>query len=62
MEPKTISLGQLRAQLEVFDDDWQVFFGAGNLTFFRTKARGDKLLQIEFSEDTTGVRTLDERD
>ena len=46
-----MNLGDLRANLELFPDDYEVTFGSGNLKFYRTKQRGDKLVQIEFSPD-----------
>lgn len=52
----TISVGQLRQEFEGVPDDWQVSFSG--LEFYRTKVRGDKLIQIEFNEpvylDDTG--------
>jgi hypothetical protein len=48
----TITVGELRRHLNVFPDDWELFFGDGNLQFYRTKARGDKLVQIEFNQFT----------
>jgi hypothetical protein len=51
---KTFTVGDLRRHLEVFADDWELQFGPsftdGALTFYRTKARGEKLVQIEFNE------------
>lgn len=44
----TISVGDLRRHLEPFGDDWEVSFSG--LKFFRTKARGPKLVQIEFEQ------------
>lgn len=43
-----ITVGELKRHLEVFGDDWVVDFSG--LEFYRTKARGEKLVQIEFSE------------
>jgi hypothetical protein len=50
-----MSLGDLRKQLELFSDDYEVTFGSGNLKFYRTKQRGDKLVQIEFAQQTEMV-------
>ncbi len=50
-----MTLGNLRAHLESFADDYEVIFGGGNLEFFRTKQRGPKLVQIEFSQQTDMV-------
>jgi hypothetical protein len=43
-----ISVGELRRQLEVFDDDSEIY--AGGLTLYKLKVIGDKLVQIEFNE------------
>jgi hypothetical protein len=50
-----MNLGDLRAHLKPFSDDYKVIFGGGNLKFNRTKQRGDKLVQIEFSQQTDMV-------
>jgi hypothetical protein len=50
-----MDLGSLRAHLKPFSDDYEVIFGGGNLEFYRTKQRGDKLVQIEFSQQTDMV-------
>ena len=47
---KTTTVGELREALKVFPDDWQVIFGCEELEFYRTKARGEKLVQIEFNQ------------
>jgi len=46
----TTTVGDLRRALEVFPDDWQVIFGCQELEFYRTKTRGEKLVQIEFNQ------------
>ena len=46
---KITTVGELRAALKPFPDDWQVIFGCEELEFHRTKARGEKLVQIEFN-------------
>ena len=53
-EPKEyrMELGTLREHLKLFSDDHEVIFGNGNLEFYRTKLRGEKLVQIEFSQMT----------
>ena len=43
-----ITVGELRAHLEVFPDDWTLDFCG--LDFYRTKARGEKHVQIEFNQ------------
>lgn len=47
-----LTVGDLKRQLEVFDNDEEVFFGNDEnaLTFYRTKSRGPKLVQIEFNQ------------
>jgi hypothetical protein len=50
-----MNLGDLRAHLKLFSDDFEVTFGNGNLKFCRTNRRGDKLVQIEFSQNTDMV-------
>lgn len=58
---KTITIGELRHDLQAllsYPDDTEVFFGQGDLTFYRTKARHYRseksavpsLVQIEFNE------------
>jgi hypothetical protein len=56
-EPKeyTMKLGALRRHLDGLSDDFDVIFGQGNLEFYRTKLRGEKLVQIEFSQMTDMV-------
>lgn len=49
---QTTTVGLLRSHLEPFADNWDLFFGNGNLHFYRTKQRGAHLVQIEFNEDT----------
>jgi hypothetical protein len=45
------TVGDLRRHLELFPDDYELTFGpADTLTFYRTKVRGDKLVNVEFSE------------
>jgi hypothetical protein len=43
-----ITVGELRRQLEIYPADAELFFGG--LRFYRLKSRGDKLVQLEFSE------------
>ncbi len=54
-KPKTITVGDLRRHLENFPDDFDLFFGSGNLVFYRTKLRGDRLVQIEFDQNTDDI-------
>jgi hypothetical protein len=60
VKPKTIRLGDLRYHLSLYDDDYELFFGAGNLDFYRTKTRGAKLVQIEFCQDTSCIADVEE--
>lgn len=55
MPEYTMTVGDLRRHLAVFPDDWELTFGSGNLEFYRTKARGEKLVQIEFNQNTWPV-------
>lgn len=50
---RTLTIGELRKSLELYPDDWQVIFGCEDLEFYRTKQRGDKLVQIEFNQSFT---------
>lgn len=52
VKPRLMTVADLRRQLEVFDDDAEVFFGGTEdaLEFYRLKLRGEKLLQFEFSQ------------
>lgn len=45
-----ITIGELIEHLKVFDKDSELIFGSDELTFYRTKGRGEKLVQIEFNE------------
>ena len=45
-----MTIGDLKRHLSVFNDDYELTFGTGDLTFYRTKLRGDRLVQIEFNE------------
>lgn len=50
---KTITVGELRDELRLYADDTPLFFGTGNLSFYRVKNRDgdpDDLVQIEFNE------------
>ena len=44
----TITIAELKEHLKGFPDDYDVSFSG--LTFYRTKIRGPKLVQIEFNE------------
>ncbi len=45
-----ITVGELIDHLKVFDKDSEVIFGNEEISFYRTKYRGEKLVQIEFNE------------
>jgi len=45
-----ITIAQLIQDLEIFDKDSILVFGDDELSFYRTKRRGNKLVQIEFNE------------
>jgi len=49
---QTITVGELRNHLGSYADDWNLVFGNGNLHFYRTKQRGEHMVQIEFDEHT----------
>jgi len=51
-EPVRITIQQLIDHLKVFDKDSELIFGSDELSFsfYRTKRRGEKLVQIEFNE------------
>jgi hypothetical protein len=49
----TITLGRLRQDTKGYPDHTPIFFGAGDLTYYRVKPRDHNappLLQIEFNE------------
>ena len=48
--PKTMSVADLKDELSRLDNDDEIYFGNGNLSFYRMKYRGDKLVSIEFNE------------
>lgn len=58
--PHTITLGQLRSELEQYKDtpdDTEIFFGSGDISFYRFKNRQYKpdsdtptLINLEFNE------------
>ena len=51
-DQRTLTVGELIDHLSVFSRDATVFFGGSvdGLTFYRTKLRGEDLVQIEFNE------------
>ena len=57
MTPKTITLGELKQALWGLPDDTEIYFGAGDLGFYRPKTRKYRpgsdipaMVQIEFNE------------
>jgi hypothetical protein len=47
-EIPTITVGQLRRDLSLYDDDCELSFSG--LTYYHIKSRGDNLAQVEFNE------------
>jgi hypothetical protein len=45
-----MTIGDLKRCLSVFDEDFELTFGTGDLTFYRAQSLGDRLVQIEFNE------------
>jgi hypothetical protein len=62
MELYKIKLRELLQHLQGVPEGTDIIFGNGNLEFYRTKWRGDNLLQIEFSQNTTDVDPLPKED
>ena len=68
MQPKTITIAELKAlclnHLMMLPDDTEIYFGVGDLTFYRAKTRlyradnrTPKMVQIEFNEIYRIVQT-----
>lgn len=53
------TVGDLRKHLKIYSDDYELIFGDSDLTFYRTKTRGEKLVQIEFNK-IYKVKSLEE--
>ncbi|MCI5146484.1 MAG: hypothetical protein D3923_13390 [Candidatus Electrothrix sp. AR3] len=45
-----MTVGELKERLEGYSDDTKIFFGCNSLTFYRLKLRGEKFLQMEFTQ------------
>jgi len=45
-----ITVGELKSRLNTYSDEWTIVFASGALTFNRLKARGDRLVDLEFEE------------
>ena len=54
----SITIGDLIEHLKIFDKDTELMFGSDELTFYRTKRRGDNLVQIEFNETILNGRII----
>lgn len=48
--PYTMKVGDLLNDLKNVPPDTDLIFGSGDLEFYRTKWRGNDLLQIEFNQ------------
>ncbi len=46
-----MTIGELKDTLKGWPDDYEIFFGCPELEFYRLKQRGDKLVQLEFSQN-----------
>lgn len=44
------TIADLKQRLEPYDDNAEVIFGTGDLTFSQVTSRGGTLIQIEFRE------------
>jgi hypothetical protein len=58
---KTITVGQLREELQDYSDDTPLFFGSGDLVYYRIKNRGaigSDLAQVEFGTLYTAHQDL----
>lgn len=49
-KPYTITVGDLLDALANHDRTDRLFFGSGDLSFYRVKSRGDDLVGIEFNQ------------
>lgn len=49
-KPKTMLVSELLDELSRLDPDDRLYFGNGDLSYYRPKYRGDKLVSIEFNE------------
>ena len=58
MQKSIFTVGDLRNHLKLFPDNFELTFGPDDrLTFYRTKQRGDKMVNIEFNEIVTVAET-----
>lgn len=48
--PKSITVGELKEHLSNYPDEWELTFGSPVLEFYRTKARGETIVAIEFND------------
>lgn len=49
-KPYTITVGDLLDDLAIHNRSDRLFFGGGDLSFYRVKSRGDDLVGIEFNQ------------
>lgn len=43
------TVGDIKKELSIYPDDWEISFGH-HLKFLRLKARGEKLVDVEFEQ------------
>jgi hypothetical protein len=55
-----ITIEQLIDHLKIFDPKSELTFGSDQLTFYRTKLRGERLVQIEFNEVIERVKAFED--
>lgn len=49
-DDELMTVGELKDRLNGFANDTKIFFGCKSLRFYRLKIRGEKILQLEFSQ------------
>lgn len=58
---QTLTVGDLKRELQNWTDDTEIVFGGtlagADLSFYRFKMRGEKVLQIELNENFPGPGT-----
>lgn len=58
-KPYTMTVGELLDRLKIHDRSDNLFFGSGDLSFYRVKSRGDNLVGIEFNQIYQVTEDLD---
>lgn len=48
---KTMTVGELKHRLQGLPDGYEIIFGCEELTFYRLKIRGEKLVQLECNQN-----------